>query len=118
MLGRAGVPHPVANAIGFVSSAQLNFAVSRRLTWIDRISGSTSMVGYHLVALFSLAVNTLVFVAVYRALGVTAGAVVAAGASAVCNYLLCSHVVFRRRRADGAGPAVATAQPATVEVTK
>ena len=118
LLGRAGVAHPIANAIGFVSSAQLNFSVSRRLTWTDRVAGSTSMVSYHVVALFSLAVNTLVFVAVYRVLGVTAGAVVAASASAVSNYLLCSRVVFRRRRADSAGPALRTAQPATAEVLK
>jgi putative flippase GtrA len=112
-----GVANPIANAIGFVSSAQLNFLLGRRLTWVDRVAGSTSMVGYHAVALLGLGVNTVAFVAADRVLGVTASAVVAGMASAISNYLLCSHVVFRRRR-EIAIQAPLTAQPATAEVMK
>src|SRR5579862_2187600 len=65
-LTRLGVGQLAANGIGFVLSAQANFALSALLTWGDRRPGRPGAwagrwVRFNSVALVALAVNELVF---------------------------------------------------------
>src|SRR5229473_5581143 len=65
---RLGVYRPLANAVSFAISAQLNFLLSTRLTWRDRpVAGrrgtGSRWLAYNATALASLGCNTGVFVA-------------------------------------------------------
>ena len=93
---------PLANALGFVLSAQLNFVLSSRLTWRDRRTGPAQapwvrLASYNGTALISLAVNTAAFSLIYR----QAGDLAAAAAGVVCGmcvtYLVCDLLIFRER---------------------
>ena len=102
-LASAGVNRPVANAAGFIVSAQLNFLLSSRLTWRDRPASTTRtawarLASYNATALLSLAVNTAVFTITYRHFG----DLPASGFGVVCGmcvtYLVCDLLIFRNRR--------------------
>jgi putative flippase GtrA len=97
-----GVNRPLANAIGFALSAQLNFVLSSRLTWRDRRARSVQKLGtrlacYNTTALISLAVNTAAFSLLYQHVGnltAAAGGVI----SGMCvTYLVCDLLIFRER---------------------
>jgi putative flippase GtrA len=101
-MATAGVNRPLANALGFALSAQLNFALSSRLTWRDRRAGSaqtlwTRLACYNGTALISLAVNTAAFSLVYRQVGNLAGAAVGVICGMCVTYLVCDLVIFRER---------------------
>ncbi len=101
-LATFGVNRPLANALGFVLSAQLNFVLSSRLTWRDRRAGTTRtlwarLVGYNGTALISLAVNTAAFSLVYQRVGNLAGAAVGVICGMCVTYLVCDLLIFRDR---------------------
>src|SRR5262249_45408505 len=107
---------PIADAIGFALSAQLNFALSTRLTWRDRKAAGRRDVGvrwlaYNVTALLSLAVNTAVFTVAYQAAGTAPAALLGVLAGTAVVYLTCNYIIFRTRRsaarATVASPAVA-----------
>jgi putative flippase GtrA len=102
-LARAGTYRPVANAIGFAVSAQLNFLLSSRLTWGDRPAAGWRATGarwlaYNGTAGVSLGVNTAVFTLAYRAIGTGAAAAAGVVAGTCVVFLACHFLVFRARR--------------------
>jgi putative flippase GtrA len=103
LIVRAGADRPVADAIGFALSAQLNFLLSARFTWRDRKAASRRDIGirwlaYNATALLSLAVNTAVFTVAYQAAGTAAAALLGVLAGTAVVYLTCNYIIFRVRR--------------------
>jgi putative flippase GtrA len=115
-LAAAGTSRPLANAIGFVISAQLNFALSSRLTWRDRQARTararwTRLVSYNGTALLSLAVNTGVFALVYHRTGNLLAAALGVGCGMCSTYVVCHFLIFGDR-AGRAGTGRPGGQPA------
>ncbi len=99
-LTTVGVNRPLANALGFALSAQLNFVLSSRLTWRDRRAASARtlwarLASYNGTALISLAVNTAAFSLVYQRVGNLAGAAVGVISGMCVTYLVCDLLIFR-----------------------
>ena len=97
-----GADRPIANAIGFAISAQLNFLLSSKLTWRDRpVSGrrdaGARWLGYNGTALV-WGVNTAVFTLVYHAIGTTPAAALGVVLGTCIVYLTCNLLVFRGAR--------------------
>jgi putative flippase GtrA len=109
-MAHLGADRPIANAIGFAISAQLNFLLSSKLTWRDRpVSGrrdaGARWLGYNATALVSLGVNTAVFTLVYQAIGTTPAAALGVVLGTCVVYLTCNLLVFRGvRQAPGPEP--------------
>jgi putative flippase GtrA len=106
VMAAAGVNRPLANALGFVLSAQLNFLLSSRLTWRDRrVHGARALcarlVGYNGTALLSLGVNTAAFTLVYQRVGNLAGAAIGVACGMCVTYLICDLIIFRNRASGG-----------------
>jgi putative flippase GtrA len=100
---RAGLDRPIADAIGFALSAQLNFLLSTRFTWRDRKVAGRRDIGvrwlaYNATALLSLACNTAVFTVAYRGVGTTAAALLGVLAGTAVVYLTCNYIIFRTQR--------------------
>jgi len=98
---RLGIYRPIANALSFAISAQLNFLLSSRLTWRDRpVAGRrgrrSRWLTYNTTALASLGCNTGVFVAAYRTIGTTPAAALGVVTGTCLVYLACNLLVFRR----------------------
>jgi putative flippase GtrA len=98
---RLGIYRPIANAVSFAISAQLNFLLSSRLTWrdrpaADRRSTSGRWLAYNATALVSLGCNTGVFVAAYHTIGTTPAAALGVVSGTCLVYLVCNLLVFRR----------------------
>jgi putative flippase GtrA len=101
-LARAGLgPVWVCNAIAFFLSTQLNCALSQRLTWKDRcpVSRRTfwrKLGPYNLIALLSLGLNTVGFLAAEQ---LTQSLLIAQAAGVVLGmgltYLCCDNLLFR-----------------------
>ncbi len=103
ILARLGTYRPVANAIGFALSAQLNFLLSSRFTWGDRPAAGRRGTGarwlaYNGTAGLSLGVNTAVFILAYRAVGTGIAAAIGVVAGTCVVYLICNFLVFRAKR--------------------
>lgn len=103
ILVRLGAYRPVANAIAFALSAQLNFLLSSRLTWGDRPSAGRRGTGarwlaYNGTAGLSLGVNTAVFTLAYRTVGTGMAAAIGVLAGTCVVYLVCNFLVFRAKR--------------------
>lgn len=105
-LREAGVPDTVANAAGFLASAQVNFLLSSVFTWADRRLPepgarrvAARWVSFQVTVGISLACNTAVFALVSRFAPPLAAAAVAVCAGALLTYLVSDHLVFRRRKA-------------------
>ena len=95
-----GAPWPIANAMGFLASAQLNLVLSSIFTWSDRVNDHPWLrwLSYNASILLGLLVNTFAFAATYRFIGPAAASVVGVAASMIFTYLVGNHVVFRARR--------------------
>jgi putative flippase GtrA len=113
-----GANRPVANAIGFAFSAQLNYLLSSKITWRDRsVSGWRDMGGrwlaYNGTALVSLGVNTAVFTLAYHEIGTTPASALGVVIGTVVVYLTCNLLIFRgaRRAPAREGKPVLTAEP-------
>jgi putative flippase GtrA len=103
VLVHAGAYRPIANAVGFAVSAQLNFFLSSRITWRDRpVSGwrgtGARWLAYNGTALISLGCNTAVFTLTYRAIGTTPAAAAGVLVGTFVVYLTCNLLVFRGSR--------------------
>ena len=101
-LTAAGTYRPLANALGFVISAQLNFVLSARLTWRDRPTAAARTLwarwaSYNGTALISLAVNTAVFTAAYHRIGNLPAAALGVLCGMCVTYLVCDLLIFRDR---------------------
>jgi putative flippase GtrA len=101
-MAAAGTYRPLANALGFAISAQLNFALSARLTWRDRPTAAARTLwarwaSYNGTALISLAVNTAVFSAAYHRIGDLPAAALGVLCGMCVTYLVCDMVIFRDR---------------------
>lgn len=104
----------VDNSAAFFLSAQLNFVLSDRYTWVHRRpagraglrNGARRLLGFNGAAVVGLAVNAAAFAAAHLlgSLSVTAAAAVAVAASTTATYALSSHLVFRANPA-GSPPA-------------
>jgi putative flippase GtrA len=103
-LATAGLYEPLANAIGFFCSAQVNYLLSSRLTWGDRDRARLSLPAYNAVALFSLAVNSAVFVGSYRFLWTPFAAALGVVSGMFITYLLCDRILFRARSVTATQP--------------
>jgi putative flippase GtrA len=95
-----GAYRPVANAVGFAISAQLNFLLSSQITWRDRPASGwrgrgARWLAYNGTALVSLGCNTAVFTLVYRTTGTTAAAAIGVLVGTFVVYLTCNLLVFR-----------------------
>lgn len=84
-----------ANSIGFVTSAQLNFVLSRNLTWRDRRSNRfiSQWVKFNATAFSSLVVNTIVFYTLYTltafmAVASATAVVIGTGVSYMANNVM------------------------------
>jgi putative flippase GtrA len=100
LLVHLGAYRPVANAIGFATSAQLNFLLNSRMTWRDRPAAGrrgagVRWLGYNVSALGSLASNTAIFTLSYRAIGTVPAAAFGVIAGTGLVYLICNLLVFR-----------------------
>jgi len=97
-LAQLGVDLSLANAAGFVLSAQVNFALSTAFTWGGSGLSWLRWASYNSTALLGLAVNTAVFSLVHPVLGVPLGTAAGTGAGAVFTYLVCNFLIFRQAR--------------------
>ena len=93
-------PFP-ANALAFLSAAQLNFALSQLITWGDRRFRGTPvgrwfrfMAGIGSTA----AMNLVVFAAAHTMVGPLPAAAIGIGVAAAGNYLIGDFAVFRDAR--------------------
>jgi putative flippase GtrA len=99
IFARLGVAEPVANAIAFMLSAQLNFLMSARFTWADRGGRlRIRLAGYNATALLSLVANTAVFTAVLARTGTAVAAGLGVVSGMCVTYLVCDLLIFRRGR--------------------
>jgi putative flippase GtrA len=101
-MAAAGTYRPLANALGFAISAQLNFVLSARLTWRDRPTAAARTLwarwaSYNGTALISLAVNTAVFTATYHRIGNLPAAALGVLCGMCVTYLVCDMLIFRDR---------------------
>jgi putative flippase GtrA len=108
VLAIGGLSRPLANAVGFIASAQLNFLLSSRLTWSDRHATANRatwarLASYNATALISLAVNTAVFEVAYQRLGNLAAALAGVVAGLCVTYTVCDLVIFRKRARHQSG---------------
>jgi len=114
LMVRLGAYRPVANAVAFAISAQLNFLLSSRVTWRDRPAASRGGTGarwlaYNGTALLSLGCNTAVFTLSYHSIGTALAAALGVLTGTCFVYLTCNLLVFRGTRAAhaaGTGEAV------------
>jgi putative flippase GtrA len=116
-LSKAGVDRTLANALGFVLSAQLNFALSARLTWGDRPGTLaralwTRLASYNGTALIALGVNTLAFTLAYQRLGSLPAAGLGVVSGMCVTYLVCDRLIFRTRPAAAHASGSASARQA------
>jgi putative flippase GtrA len=119
-LSGAGLARPIANGIGFVISAQVNFLLSSAFTWADRGSDGARSEGiskprlrsnpsrwlsYNGTAAVALVVNTVVFALADRIVGALPAALAGVAAGTVVTFLVCDRLIF------------ATGAPEATEIT-
>jgi putative flippase GtrA len=123
---RLGMYRPLANAVSFAISAQLNFLLSTRITWRDRPSAGGRSTGarwlaYNGTALVSLGCNTAVFVLTYHAVGTTPAAVLGVMTGTCLVYLVCNFLVFRSAApaaTSAAAPSGVSRRPVAMELNE
>lgn len=107
-LREAGAPDTLANAVGFLASAQVNFLLSTRFTWSDRRPPRPSprpaarWAAFQTTVALGLACNTGVFALASRFTGPVAAAAAGVGLGALLTFLVSDHLIFRRRRTEAA----------------
>jgi putative flippase GtrA len=116
------VYRPVANAVAFAISAQLNFLLSSRLTWRDRAvvgprGTGARWLAYNATALVSLGCNTAVFTLSYRSIGTTPAAALGVVGGTCLVYIACNLLIFRgmRQATESAAPAPEIARQADAD---
>jgi putative flippase GtrA len=102
LLTRAGWSPLLANLLGFILSAQLNFTMSYLITWSDRVSlyARWQIVGrwarFHASIVGAAALNMLVFALARIAIPDLAAGVVGIGVAALANFLAGDRFVFSK----------------------
>ncbi len=98
-LASLGVPWPVANAVGFGLSAQLNFVLSSMFTWGDRVQSRPGprWLSFNASVALGLTINTVVFSVLFSHVGHLLAMAAGVGSSMVVTFLVGNYVVFRRR---------------------
>jgi putative flippase GtrA len=98
-------PPVLANAVGFVVSAQLNFLLSSRITWRDvkrtTVSGRlATWLGFNANVLLVAGLNALLFALAHDVCGMPnmVATTIATGLSTIYTYLINHNVVFRPER--------------------
>lgn len=103
-LTRLGIAALPANALAFLIAAQVNFVLSLRFTWADRLSARTLLHqwGVFHLSIASTAILNMVVFALARTIEPT-GIAAAAGTAtaALANYMLGDLLVFREKRTAG-----------------
>jgi putative flippase GtrA len=104
LLVRLGVEQHVANALAFLFSTQVNFALSAALTWRDRLDTTgrptavaRRLAGYNAMALGTLVANQAVFVLALPAAHYLAASALGILAGMLINYTVSGRVIFRPR---------------------
>ena len=127
-LNRLGVNRVLANGIGFVISAQMNFALSALFTWRDRKprlarhtrSQNASRAGvwvarwakFNITALVALAINELVFVtALHAGAALIIGSAAGILTGAVVTFSVNHFVTFRDSTRNKTKPEIAERRP-------
>ena len=98
LLTGRGWPATPANAVAFLLSAQVNFALSVVFTWRDRGTGAAlwrRWLMFHASIAAMAVVNQLVFLAARTALPTLAAAAAGIAVAALGNFLLGDRLVFR-----------------------
>jgi putative flippase GtrA len=116
------IPPIVANGIGFVVSAQLNFILSYRVTWRDSarkkgVQLVAKWIQFNLVVLLSAAINAAAFGLIRYAL-IELNLVAAIGAtiiSTACTFLINHYVVLKPEGVDHDHKTRNSNVPASVE---
>ena len=105
----AGMPDTLANAVGFLASAQVNFLLSTRFTWSDRRlprgsprAAAIRWVSFQTTVALSLACNTGVFALASQFTGPVVAAAAGVGLGALLAFLAGNHLIFPGRRTETA----------------
>ena len=103
-----GVPGLLANGLGFLISAQVNFLLSQAFTWadrgLDRAAGETlgrRWARYHVAIAGTALLNMLVFAVARMALPDLVASALGIGVAAVANFILGDRLVFHDREQRG-----------------
>lgn len=106
-LARLGLELHLANALAFLLSTQLNFALSSAITWRDRLGAGDGapgflrrLAGYNALALGSLAVNQVAFALALPVAHYLAAATIGILAGMLLTYTVSGRVIFRRADDD------------------
>ena len=101
LLVRLGVEQHVANALAFLLSTQVNFALSAAVTWRNRLAAGGSptavawrLAGYNAMALGTLVVNQAVFALALPAVHYLAASALGILAGMLLNYTVSGRVIF------------------------
>lgn len=107
----AGLVPLVANALGFLLAAQVNFIVSQVFTWADRPLNGTldDSLGrrwrrFHAAIAGTAVLNMLVFAAARTLLPDLVASALGICVAAVANFLLADRLVFRVAKTSAARP--------------
>ena len=102
LLVRLGVEDHGANALAFLLSTQVNFALSAAVTWRDRLDATgrpaavaRRLAGYNAMALGTLVVNQAVFALTLPAAHYLAASALGILAGMLINYTVSGRVIFR-----------------------
>jgi putative flippase GtrA len=96
-----GWPDLVANLVAFALAAQVNFALSTRFTWRDRLDGRSlwgRWLAFHGAIVGMALVNLAVFALARTALPAVAASAAGIAAAAIGNFVLGDRIVFRAQR--------------------
>jgi putative flippase GtrA len=106
-----GWPDLAADVVAFALAAQINFALSARFTWRDRVDARPlwrRWLAFHGAIAGMALVNLAVFALARTALPAVAASAAGIAAAAVGNFVLGDRVVFRPQRVGvGASDAAA-----------
>jgi len=108
-LHEAGTPDTLANAVGFLVSAQVNFLLSTYFTWSDRRlehaqtrSAAARWASFQATAALALACNTGVFALASQFTEPVVAAAVGVGVGALLTFLANNYLIFRKRHNETA----------------
>jgi putative flippase GtrA len=115
LLTRLGWPDEPANVVAFVLSTQLNFVLSSRVTWRDRLAATDGKAGpwrrwlaYQASTASMAVINLLIYTFARHLMPDLAAAALGIAAGALGNFMLGDRLVFRtqsvRRRRDVFAP--------------
>jgi putative flippase GtrA len=123
LLVQANLELHLANAVAFLLSTQLNFALSSLITWRDRLAPherpallARRLAGYNGLALLSLAINQAVFSLAALTIHYLAAATLGILAGMLLTYTISGRIIFRHLARTGmaATPPSPTREPSNL----